>query len=58
MADGSRQIFTSEGRHRVAYEMAQSMWMASKKAHPNLEDQTAFLELVESCTRALAYRDG
>ncbi|WP_420023354.1 hypothetical protein ACN9JG_01520 [Cereibacter azotoformans] len=59
MSDHTRHITTSDGRHRVAFEMAMTMWMASKKgAHPKLEDQGEFLELVKSCTQALVYLEG
>lgn len=58
MAD-SQHVVSSDGRHRVAYEMALSMWRESNDhASPKVEDRQAFLELVADCTQALAYRSG
>lgn len=55
----TRHVTTSDGRARVAYEMALGMWQESKDGRrPKLEDQNEFLTLVDKCTRALAYRDG
>ncbi len=59
MSDRSRFVHTNDGRHRVAYEMALGMWRESNSQNdPKREDSEAFLELVASCTKALAYRDG
>ncbi len=55
MAD-TRQIVSSDGRHRVAYEMALTMWRESNnQAFPKVEDREDFLKLVSDCTRALAH---
>lgn len=57
MAD-TRQIVSSDGRHRVAYEMALTMWRESNNhAFPKVEDRQAFLDLVAACTKALAYHN-
>lgn len=54
-----RHVTSSDGRARVAYEMALGMWHASNNHnHPKIEDQDAFLALVEKCTNALAYGGG
>lgn len=59
MSDSSRHITTSDGRHRVAYEMALSMWQETKEGYmPKIEDQDEFLALVKKCTSALVHRDG
>lgn len=59
MSDRSRHITSNDGRHRVAYEMALGMWGQSNNGrNPKLDDQNEFLQLVEKCTAALAYRDG
>ena len=57
MSEKSRTITTTEGRHRVAYEMALMIWQQSNKT-PNTENYKEFLSLVEECTKALAHRDG
>ncbi len=48
-------ITSSDGRHRVAYEMALNLWNQSKNGPPNLDDRKEFLELVSKCTEALVY---
>ncbi|MCE6960568.1 hypothetical protein LAZ40_16205 [Cereibacter sphaeroides] len=58
MAD-TRHITSSDGRHRVAYEMAMGMWSASNDGYaPKVEDREAFLGLVKDCTKALAWGEG
>lgn len=56
MPDNLMQTVATDGRHRVAYEMATNMWRLSKDSDPRLEDQDEFLRLVSACTSALAYR--
>lgn len=59
MSDKSRHITSSDGRHRVAYEMALRMWHSSKAGiDPKMEDQEDFLKLVKACTSALAHHNG
>lgn len=58
MSERSRHVTSSDGRHRVAYEMAADMWFQSKSQAPTLEDKEEFLELVRDCTKALTWRDG
>lgn len=53
MAEKLSHVVTTDGRHRVAYEMATNLWRQSKDGDPKLEDKDEFLSLVSECTRAL-----
>lgn len=54
---GTQHVASSEGRHRVAYEMALNMWLNSKPESPNLDTSKEFLDLVAKCTYALAHHN-
>lgn len=52
----TRQVFTSDGRHRVAYEMALMLWTSTNDGnYPKMTDQDEFLRLVKDCTIALVH---
>lgn len=57
MSDSSHTVISPDGRHRVAYEMASSMWWETHNRNPTVDDQDVFLKLVKACTQALVWRD-
>lgn len=50
-----KHVASSDGRHRVAYDMALYLWFNSKEVGPNLDTSDEFLALVEKCTYALVH---
>ena len=53
MADQVKVTNLHDGKHRVAYDMAISLWFSEKKTEAKMSERDEFLDLVKDCIKAL-----